>query len=141
MITPLQLPLWDRLGIAASALCLAHCLLLPIVAAALPALGLSWAGEGTVHVAFGATIASIAMLAFVPGYRRHRRGSVPALAAAGLVLLALGVIAETAWTHEIVGSISSVIGSVMLIAAHGLNRTFCRHCRTCTETPRCGLSQ
>ncbi len=140
MITPLRFALWDRLGIAASTLCLAHCLLLPIVAAALPAFGLSWVGEGAVHTALGVAIASIAMLAFVPGYRRHRRGSVPTLAAIGLVLLVLGVIAETAWMHEIMGSVSTTSGSVMLIAAHGLNRTFCRRCRTCAETPQCDLS-
>ncbi len=136
----LRLALWDRLGIAASALCLVHCLLFPVVAAALPTLGLSFAGEDAVDMALGVFIASIAVLAFVPGYRRHRRGSVPALAAVGLILLALGVTAEAVWAYEIVGSVSTVSGSLMLIAAHMLNHTFCYRCRVCAETSRCSLS-
>lgn len=129
---PRGLP-WDGLGVAASSLCLAHCLLLPVFTTFLPVLGTQFLGGESVHRALGLAILAISAAAFIPGYRRHRQRKASAMAAVGLALLLPGM-AGIAALEEIETALT-MAGGVLLIRAHLLNRSFCRTCRVCrTET-------
>lgn len=127
--TPRGLP-WDGLGVVASSLCLAHCLLLPVFATFLPVLGAQFLGGESVHRALGLAILAISAAAFIPGYRRHRQRKPPGMAAVGLALLLAGMAAL-----EEIETVFTVAGGVLLIRAHLLNHSFCRTCGVCrTET-------
>ena len=67
---------WDFLGITASGLCLLHCILLPVAAVAIPLAGLSFLDHSMLHRVFAGVIIVVSALAFIPGFRTHRRRRV-----------------------------------------------------------------
>ena len=119
--------LGDIAGMAASGLCLVHCLSMPLLAVAAPALGVGLEhdhghGLDAVHSTLLWAISLAVLGALVPGYLRHRQLAVLVLGIAGLgsFLAALFVLgprfghgAETA---------GAVLSGVLLMAAHYRNR-------------------
>lgn len=130
----------DRLGICLSGLCILHCALTPLALVALPSLGFVIADE-LVHVAFAGGIAAAGFLAFVPGYLAHRDRLVFAWAVPGFFLI-VAAAAAGARLDSLGGrfaeALVTVLGSVLLIQAHRLNRRLCACCRThdCTTENR-----
>jgi hypothetical protein len=127
---------WDGLGQVLSTLCIAHCLALPLVLGLLPAAAAEILEGEAVHQGLIAFVAFTAVVAFLPGYRVHRRGSVVGLAAVALILLVSaafllpeegGGLLEGAETSLTLG------GGVLMAAAHWRNRALCR---ACCEPPR-----
>jgi hypothetical protein len=119
----------DALGMLVSLLCLVHCLVAPLLVAAVPALGLGFLAVDGVHVAFAIAVLLAAVAALIPGYRRHHRASVLALGAAGVFAVTIGAtvvggLAETAIT---------ALGSGLLISAHVFNL---RHSRLHVHPPQ-----
>jgi hypothetical protein len=114
---------WDTWGQALSLLCMAHCMLLPLVLGAMPAVMTRTLEEAPIHLGVVALAAVISGVSFVPGFRQHRDWRVAGLGAVGLGLLVMAVLvlpegaAETAMT---------VAGGATLVVAHGLNRRRCR---------------
>jgi hypothetical protein len=116
----------DASAIGLSGLCLAHCLLLPVAAALLPALAAAAEAEW-LHLAFAASALPIAGLALA---RAHRRRPLPpalwALAAAGLCGLAAGAVG---WPAHALETPLTVAGSLALAAAHLWNWRLRPHAR------------
>ncbi|MGZ3458177.1 MAG: MerC domain-containing protein, partial [Archangium sp.] len=109
-------------------LCMAHCLLLPLVLGALPAVMARTLEEAPTHLAVVALAAVLGMASFVPGFRQHRDWRVLVLGAAGLGLLVLAQVA----VHEGAAEMAvTMMGGATLVVAHGLNRRRCR-----TAAPR-----
>jgi len=77
----------DFAGVTASLACAIHCAAMPLVVAYLSALGLSWMAEEGFHQAMAVLCIAIALAAFVPGWRKHRRPSPVLLGAVGLAFL------------------------------------------------------
>lgn len=130
VVVKLYRPSWDRAGIVLSALCLLHCVA-PVAAAVLPSLALVVADRDWVHSVFAVALALIAPAAFVPGYRRHRNRRIIFPATAGLALVML---AASAVVGDGAEALVTVLGSGLLVLAHGLNHRFCRRCQAC-QTP------
>ncbi len=77
----------DFAGITASLACAIHCAAMPLVIGYLPALGLTWMlGEGF-HQGMAVVCIVIALAAFVPGWRKHRRPSPVMFGMTGLALI------------------------------------------------------
>lgn len=111
-------------GIAASTLCLLHCLAMPLLLLALPALG--WAaGEHTHKALIGVALAA-ALLSLGPGYLAHRRAPVLLLGGAGLAGLAAAVFLVGPRYGESAETALSVAGAILLCAAHLRNGVCCR---------------
>lgn len=111
-----------------SVLCLVHCLIAPLLIAAVPALGLGFLAVDGIHVAFAIAVLLAALVALIPGYRQHHRASVLALGVAGVLAITVatmlpGGVSETAVT---------VFGSILVIAAHVTNL---RHSRLHVHPP------
>jgi peptidoglycan/LPS O-acetylase OafA/YrhL len=112
---------WDSVGQLLSALCVAHCVGLPVVLGFLPA-ALAEVLEGeAVHQGLIAFVGLSALAAFVPGYRRHRRAAVVGLAVAALALLvaAAFLVPEEA---EALETGLTLGGGVLMAIAHARNR-------------------
>lgn len=109
---------FDGLAVGASALCLIHCLALPIVIAALPALAARLdLGEGF-HLGVLAFALPVSAYALGEGWRRHRGLTPLFVGATGLVLLAAGLAFED-WVAVETGV--TVAGSLLLAGAHVAN--------------------
>ncbi len=120
---------WDSVGQAVSGLCIAHCVLLPLVLGLLPLAAAELLEAEGVHHALIVLAAVGALAAFIPGWRLHRDTWVPALAALGLALLASGAFlvpeAETSIPWE---TFLTLGGGVGMALAHGRNRSLRRRC-------------
>lgn len=119
---------WDLLGIGASTLCVLHCLATPLLVVALPMLEVY---EHQTHAAFALAILAIGMLAFWPGYLRHRRSWVVVTALLGFGLISLGVTAPEGLLTEPLEAAATVAGGATLVFAHLRNVFFCRYCPAC----------
>ncbi|WP_337847041.1 MerC domain-containing protein [Sphingomonas sp.] len=109
---------FDGLAVGASVLCLIHCLALPIVIAALPALAARLdLGEGF-HLAVLAFALPVSAVALGEGWRRHRGLTPLFVGAFGLMLLAAGLAFED-WVAVETGV--TVAGSLLLAGAHVAN--------------------
>ena len=119
---------WDGVGQFLSALCIVHCVLLPMVLGLLPVAVAGVLEDEAIHHWLLALVAVSALAAFVPGWRVHRRASALGLAALGVGLLAGGafLVPEDAagpWETGL-----TLLGGGVMAVAHGRNRTLCRDC-------------
>ncbi len=111
-----------------SALCISHCVLLPLALGFLPvATSEVLAGEA-LHQGLVLFVMLCAGMAFVPGWRRHRRSEVLGLAVSGLVLLGGAAFLLPEGLSESLETGLTLGGGVLLAVAHARNRTLCREC-------------
>lgn len=116
-----------------------HCVLTPVLFSLFPQFVNLLPGEATFHRFLVAGILLIGGAAFIPGYRIHRRASLFALIAAGMAM-----VLTVAWMGERLPELPefllSVTGSMLLVTAHLLNRSFCRSCKSCAESNHCSAT-
>ncbi len=77
----------DWLGIVASVGCAIHCAAMPFVFAYLPALGLSFLADEAFHKWMALVCFLIAIVAFIPGIRKHKSWLPISVGAFGLALI------------------------------------------------------
>lgn len=108
----------DAAAIGLSALCMIHCLALPLLAAALPFLGLL-TDAPWVHWVFAATAAPLAAWSLSrPMIDGRRNWRMLSLAAVGVLLLLL---AAAEWPSHELETLVTTAGGLVLATAHGLN--------------------
>lgn len=110
----------DRVGFAASFLCAAHCALLPLLLALLPALGLRLGGWIDIDQAFVVFATLLGAATLTLGYRRHRTFRAWALLLPGLGLVWAGAFTAL-HTHTAFHTVVMVGGGLLLAGAHLLN--------------------
>jgi len=125
----------DTLGIGASALCIVHCLLTPVLLSFSTLLAHVIPSEEGTHRSIAVIVALFGTIALVRGYRTHRRKRIPTLMASGLACIAFAACwGDHLPTHSTEVLITAV-GSTFMICAHRLNHTFCKDCRcACQHT-------
>jgi len=109
---------WDSSAVGLSGLCLAHCLALPVAAAALPALG-ALASAEWVHILFLLFALPLSVIALWRKPDSRRDIVIMLLAVIGLALLAAG--AFPAHWPELDEQLT-ILGSISLVTAHVWNR-------------------
>ncbi|MBA2117688.1 MerC domain-containing protein [Bremerella alba] len=77
----------DFLGIVASIACAIHCAAMPFIIGFLPMLGLSFLADESFHKWMAGVCILIAVAAFIPGWRKHRRWLPGTLAVCGLAII------------------------------------------------------
>jgi len=119
----------DRAGMSASLACAVHCAVLPLLLAALPAIGLAWLDSPWVDWTMVGLAATIAIRAHRGGFAVHRRCLPVAVAVAGLsiIVTTICVLKGTASQHYLQAS-----GAVVVASSHFLNRHLCRNCGACS---------
>lgn len=119
----------DRAGVSASLACAVHCAVLPLLLAALPAIGLAWLDSPWVDWTMVALAAAIALHAHRGGFQVHRRCLPAGVAVTGLLIIVttICVLKGSANHHYIQAS-----GAVVVASSHFLNRHLCRNCKACS---------
>ena len=131
-------PVTDYAGMTGSTLCVAHCVLTPVIMAVAPVVSLSLIEGEAIHQTLVVAVAGIATLAFGLGYRVHRDLRLPLLAAAALGILSIAAFAPEGMLNETGETALTVAGGGVMILAHWFNRLFCRTCKPCREQEHCG---
>lgn len=116
-------PKADRWAVAVSVLCLAHCLLTPVLFLVLPAVN-AYEHAGHFHEVTFFILFGVAGIAFYKGYMLHRKPQVLVLAGLGFSALIMGLV-----FHQYALIITGA-GSAALIVAHLWNMQYCR-CACC----------
>jgi hypothetical protein len=122
----------DYAGMAASALCLVHCLALPLVLAAFPLLGLG-GDHHALHEALLLGVTVPVLLALVPGYVKHRDPAALLLGLAGLGAFVVAVFVVGPRLGEVAETVAAVASSVLLLGAHWRNHQHCKGCSSMCE--------
>ncbi len=112
-MTPRAVSPIDAAAAGLSFACIAHCLALPIAAAALPILGVV-SDQEWIHRAFVLAALPLSGFAIVRGVQDGQRTFV-GVASMGLLLLVLGAFVERFEAHE---TALTVLGALLLAAAH-----------------------
>lgn len=111
----------DWLGVGASVLCAIHCAAMPFVVGFLPLLGLSFLADPSFHQWMVAICLALALLAFVPGWRRHHRLAPAIIGLAGLGLITFAAFAgpDDCCPTPCDGSATANDGTMMTVAMAG----------------------
>ena len=119
---------FDQIAIALSAICIVHCLAVPLVVAILPIAAVSFGEDQHFHELMLWLVVPTSFLGFLLGYRQHGRSGLVMLGAAGVaVLVAVAIWGHEAWSAPVEISVS-VAGSLLLATAHWLNFREVRRC-------------
>lgn len=112
---------FDQLAIALSALCIAHCVAVPVLVAVLPVLAISFGTDAHFHAWMLWLVVPTSVVGFGLGLRIH--GRAPIVLFGGLGMLALVVTAL--WGHAHwplpLEALASVASSLVLGGAHWFN--------------------
>lgn len=109
------MPWLDRLALGASAACLFHCLFLPLLLAASPALTRMLDLPEAFHIYAFLAAVPISALAMRSGYARHGLLLPASLGLAGIAMLGIGALAGLSGLLE---TGVTLVGSVLLALAH-----------------------
>jgi len=112
---------FDRIAIALSAICILHCLAVPLIVAVLPIAVLGFGGDAHFHGVLLWLVVPTSAVGFALGYRVHRRSGVVAFGTIAAVVLATAAVyghgTWPAWAEAAV----SVVASLGLAGAHWVN--------------------
>lgn len=122
--------LWDRIGVAGSALCMIHCISTPLLIGYLSTIGLGFFAHEIFHQIFAVILLTVAILAFLPGYRAHKRKDIVLAAGVGVTLLIVGGFLHIESLPSFAEHILTIIGSILLVGAHIFNRRCQGTCHT-----------
>jgi MerC mercury resistance protein len=122
----------DRLGIWASALCVVHCIVTPVLISVSAVFAHLIPGEEKTHRALAVGVAALGAIALVKGFRTHGRRRILGLMALGLGFIFAGAFYGDRLPSHGYEVMVTMTGSALMIWAHRMNHTFCSDCRRCT---------
>jgi len=109
----------DGAAVGLSALCLVHCLALPLLVAGLPFL--AQFSEGHLHVQMLVIVVPLSVVALGLGFRHHRQVWILLVGTLGMLTLYVGA----TLAHESLGltadRIFTIVGAIVLATAHFYN--------------------
>lgn len=118
--------LLDNLGIAASTLCLIHCMAMPFLIALLPFLGLQFLEGEVAHRVIALFVFAFAIFAIGPGYMQHRKKQVLIATIFGLSLVAGALLIAGPMFGEQYELPFITTGNLILVITHLRNRKLCQ---------------
>jgi len=122
----------DGAAVGLSALCLIHCLALPLVVAGLPFL--AQFAEGHLHAQMLVVVLPLRFIALGLGYRHHRNPKIVAAGAVGMLILTIGATVA----HDKLGltadRLFTIVGALILATAHFYNSVQTRERKRSTSS-------
>jgi hypothetical protein len=120
-----SLPWVDRFAIGVSLLCLAHCLLTPVLLVVLPSISASLLLSENLHLNLVYVVIPSSLFALGMGCKRHRRRSFMVFGLCGLSFLILGVCIELIGLKHLWEQIFTILGALIIALAHLRNFQMC----------------
>lgn len=114
----------DGAAVALSALCLIHCLALPIIVAGLPFL--AQFAEGHLHLQMLVIVLPLSVVALGLGFRRHRSLRVVVAGTVGMLALVIGATVAHTYLGLAADRAFTIFGALVLAAAHFFNSLWAR---------------
>ena len=118
--------LLDRFSIGLSALCLLHCLTIPLLISMAPVVATFAFADESFHIALVALVVPTSAVALGLGCRKHQGWGVVTIGLIGLALLGTAAFSEGLRLGEIGETVLTVIGALVVASAHVLNYRACR---------------
>lgn len=119
----------DKIGVSLSAICLFHCLLLPVLLATVPFISfLSFLKTPVAEALLIIFAISNAILTVTMGFKKHKKFIVPTFFLSGTVMLSFFFFA-----HDLVEKNEYIIliGAALIGIGHIFNNSFCKSCKRC----------
>ena len=116
----------DIAGVFASTLCAVHCLLLPFVLVLLPVLAEHLMHYDFVHVGLAGFVLTFCLMAYVPGYLKHRDRRLVWIGVIGITLVFFATFIARYWGEAAEGGIIT-LGNLFIIFGHLHNRRLLAH--------------
>ena len=113
--------IFDRAAICVSALCLAQCLLLPVLVVLTPLVSLGVFGEEWFHLALLGVIVPLSVAAFFQGYAIHRDARMLGPGVTGLAIVVSAAILHGIMLGALGAALLTSLGGILLISAHWIN--------------------
>ena len=117
--TPTKSNWLDGAAVVLSALCLVHCLALPLIVIGVPFL--AQFAEGHLHLQMLVVVLPLSTLALGIGYRRHRNSRILFAGIVGMLLLIIGATVAHTQLGLIADRAFTICGSLTLATAHYFN--------------------
>jgi hypothetical protein len=112
---------FDQLAIGLSALCIVHCLAVPVAVAMLPLAALGFGADAHFHAVMLWLVVPTSIAGFTIGFRIHRAWQIVATGAVGVAVITLAALwGHAAWPVATEVAVS-VAGSLALALAHWRN--------------------
>jgi MerC mercury resistance protein len=127
----------DNLGIWASALCVVHCVATPILLSLSAVFVRLIPGEEKTHRTLAVGIAALGAIALVKGFRTHGRRRILGMMGLGLAFIFAGAFYGDRLPSHGYEVVVTMTGSILMIAAHRMNHTFCDACTRCVDVDGC----
>ena len=117
----------DRVAISASALCMLHCLVTPLLLVAIPIISSTIVADELFHKILVVFVMPVSFIALFIGCHRHRDRLVLVIGSLGLVsLVSIAFVG-----HDLFGEfgekVGTVISGMILMLGHIRNYYLCRH--------------
>lgn len=109
----------DGTAVGLSALCLVHCLALPLVVAGVPFL--AQFAEGHLHAQMLVIVLPLSIIALGLGYRHHRNGGIVLTGTIGMVILIIGATVAHSQLGLTADRLFTIVGALVLATAHFYN--------------------
>jgi hypothetical protein len=109
----------DGAAVGLSALCLVHCLALPLIVAGVPFL--AQFADTHLHYQVLILVVPLSVIALAIGFRRHRDSRIVAGGALGMLLLIIGATVAHTQLGLAADRIFTICGSLVLATAHWKN--------------------
>lgn len=109
----------DGAAVGLSALCLVHCLALPLLVAGLPFL--AQFAEGHLHAQMLVIVLPLSTMALGLGYRHHRRFGIIIAGVAGMAMLVVGATVAHFQLGLTADRLFTIVGALILATAHFYN--------------------
>ena len=119
-------PTLDGIAVCTSIACAVHCLTLPILLVAFPAIGVTFFGQEEFHKLLLWFVIPVSVVSLTLGCRQHKDRMVLGIGALGLAVLCFAAILGHDLLGEIGERIATLIGAGIVAMAHLRNFRLCR---------------
>ena len=125
----------DSIAVFCSALCIIHCLALPVFFRILRAINLYFVDDQAFHLILLVVVLPVSILALSLGCSRHKDGLTIIAGSAGLLLITIAAVFGHTLIDQTNEKAVTSIGSLILACAHIRNYQICRKNRCSHEVP------
>lgn len=129
-MTPL-VPTADKAAVGLSALCVLHCLALPVALTLLPPVAALGLQEEWVHKLLLVSVIPISLYALTLGCRQHRSFWVASAGLLGVLFLVAAATVGHRFFGEAGETSFTLVGAILVAVSHVLNFRLCRESGDC----------